>query len=91
MKLIITAKLCGGAEAYKIYIDGEAVVKVRGDKTTTLEVTNEKHTIQLKSGNGKSSIINISPENGEKELKLNFVTHYFRVFREGYFELVGKE
>lgn len=91
MKLIISAQLQGIFEAYNIFIDGEKVIKVRGNKTTVLEVSNEEHTLQLKSGSGKSSIIKIKPSDDSEEIELNFITHYFKAFKEGYFELVGEE
>ena len=89
MRLIISAKLQGVFESYKILIDDEVVAKVRGNKETTLEVSNEEHTLQLKGGSGKSSIIKIAPEAGRDETRLSFITHYSRAFKEGYFELVG--
>lgn len=89
MKIIVRAKLQGFLEAYNILIDGEKVAKIRGDKETTLEVSNEEHTFQLKSANGKSSVIKIQkPEKDEDVLRLNFITHYTYAFKEGYFELV---
>ncbi len=91
MKVIISAKLQGVFESYKILIDEETVAKVRGNKETTLEVSNEEHTLQLKGGSGKSSIIKIKPEDGQDTIKLHFITHYARAFKEGYFELAGTE
>lgn len=91
MKVIISAKLQGPFESYKIIIHDEVVTKVRGNKETTLEVSNEEHTLQLKGGSGKSSIIKIVPENGKDELHLKFVTSYIKAFKEGYFELGGTE
>ncbi len=91
MKLIISAKVQGIFEAYKIFIDDEEIIKVRGDKKTTLEVSDEEHSLQLKSGSGKSSIVKIKPEDGKDSLELYFITHFERAFKEGYFELVGIE
>jgi len=88
MELQISAKLQGVKEAYNIFIDDEKIIKVRGDKVTTLNVSDEPHTLQLKSGSGKSSIINIGKPDKENEIvKLNFSTSYARAFREGYFKL----
>ena len=39
MKLIISAKLQGMFESYNILVDDEKVAKVKGNKTTTLEVS----------------------------------------------------
>ena len=89
MKIIINAKLQGIFESYKIIVDDEIVAKVRGNKETTLEVSNEEHTLQLKGGSGKSSVIKIVPEDGKDEIYLNFITQYSKAFKEGYFELVG--
>ena len=89
MKLIICAKLQGVFEAYNIFVDGEKVTKVRGDKITTLKVSDEEHQVQLKSGSGKSSLIKISkPEKDDEEINLTFTTNYARSFKEGYFELM---
>lgn len=88
MELQISAKLQGILEAYNILIDGEKVAKVRGNKVTTLRVSDEAHTLQLKSGSGKSSIINIGkPEKENEIVKLHFNTNYARAFKEGYFQL----
>lgn len=88
MELQISAKLQGMFEAYNIFIDGEKITKVRGNKITTLKVSDEPHTLQLKSGSGKSSIINIGkPEKENEIVKLNFITSYSRAFKEGYFKL----
>lgn len=91
MKIIISAKLQGLFESYKILVDDEVVQKVRGDKVTTLEVSDEEHTLQLKGGSGKSSIVKILPEDGKDTLNLHFITHYSRAFKEGYFELEDAE
>lgn len=91
MEIVVRAKLQGVLEAYNIFIDGEKVLKVRGNKETTLKVTDEDHTFQLKSANGKSSVIKINkPEKENEVLRLDFITHYFSAFKEGYFELVEK-
>lgn len=56
-----------------------------------MKVTDEDHTFQLKSANGKSSVIKINkPEKENEVLRLDFITHYFSAFKEGYFELVEK-
>ena len=89
MEIIVKAKLQGILEAYNIFIDDEKVAKIRGDKVTTLKVSDEEHTLQLKSANGKSSLIKIDKPQKENDiLYLNFITHYSRAFKEGYFELV---
>ncbi len=88
MKLIISAKLQGMFESYNILVDDEKVAKVRGNKTTTLEVEDSEHTLQLKGGSGKSSIIKISkPKSSDEEVVLNFTTSYAKAFKEGYFQL----
>ena len=43
-------------EAYNIFIDEEKITKVRGNKITTLKVSDDDHEVQLKSMNGKSEI-----------------------------------
>ena len=88
MKIIISAKLQGAFETYKILVDGKVITKVRGDKETTLEVSDEEHNIQLKSASGKSSIIQISPKEEKNIITLKFITKFTRAFKEGYFELM---
>lgn len=92
MKLVISAKLQGILEAYNIIVDDEKVAKVRGNKTTTLEVSDASHTLRLQGVNGKSSLIKISkPKNKDEEVILNFRTIYIRAFKEGYFQLEENE
>lgn len=89
MEVIISAKLQGVFEAYNIMVDGEKVAKVRGNKATTLKLSDEEHTLQLTGGSGKSSIIKLKPTTKNNEvLRLNFITHYSLAFKEGYFELL---
>lgn len=89
MEIIVGAKLQGIMEAYNIFVDGEKVAKVRGNKMTTLKVTDEEHQVQLKGANGKSSIIKISkPELANEKVTLKFNTNYGKAFKEGYFELM---
>lgn len=89
MEVIVSAKLQGIFESYNIIVDNEKVAKVRGDKSTTLKLSDEEHTLQLVGGSGKSSIIKISKPTKQNEcIKLSFITHYFRAFKEGYFELL---
>lgn len=88
MEIIVSVKLQGPAEAYNIFVDGEKIIKVRGDKDTTLKVTDDEHLLQLKSGSGKSSVVKINkPERENETIKLVFSTSYLRAFREGYFKL----
>ena len=89
MKLIISAKLQGIFETYNVFVDGEKVLKVRGDKETTLQMSDEEHQVQLKSGSGKSSIIKINkPKQPNETITLKFKTVPTRPFQEGYFELI---
>ena len=90
MEVIIRAKLQGIFEAYNIMVDDEKVAKVRGNKTTTLKLSDEEHTLQLTGGSGKSSVIKLKkPTKKNEQLTLNFITHYSCAFKEGYFELLG--
>ncbi len=89
MEIIVKVQLQGIFEAYNIFVDDEKVAKVRGEKETTLRVSDEEHTLQLKSGSGKSSPVKISKPSKENEtMTLYFITHFSRAFKEGYFELV---
>ncbi|MBQ9072417.1 MAG: hypothetical protein IJY25_04600 [Bacilli bacterium] len=89
MELRISAKLQGIFETYNIFVDDEKIIKVRGNKTTVLSVSDEEHTVQLKGGSGKSSVIKISkPTKKDECIDLSFITHYSRAFKEGYFELI---
>ena len=87
MNIVVSAKLQGIFESYNIFVDDEKVAKVRGNKTTTLKVDEGSHTLQLKGGSGRSSIIKIDGEKGDT-IELNFITHYSKAFKEGYFELL---
>ena len=89
MELKISAKLQGIFETYNILIDDEIAAKVRGNKATTLLLSDKEHFLQLKGGSGKSSIVKISKPSKKNEcLSLSFITHYSKAFKEGYFELV---
>ena len=87
MKIELSVEVQGLLESYNIFVDGEKVQKVRGPKTVIIEVEPGKHDLQLKSGNGKSSLIKIDGKKGDA-IELRFITHYFKAFKEGYFELV---
>lgn len=73
-------------EAYKVYIDGDFERKVRGTKSVYFELSNSKHTVQLKSWGGKSSIIEVSTEE-DQTIELIFETNWFKAMKEGYFKL----
>ena len=89
MEIIIRAKLQGLFESYNIFVDDKKIAKVRGNKETVLKVSDDAHTIQLKSGSGKSNLIKISKPLEENEsIELSFITHFSRAFKEGYFDLV---
>ena len=87
MELVISARVQGILESYNIFVDDEKVAKVRGTKTTTLSLDAGKHTVRLKGGSGKSSIVKIEGSDGDI-IRLDFITHYSRAFKEGYFEVV---
>lgn len=74
-------------EAYNIFIDDEKVIKVRGNKTTTLKVSDNEHSFQLQSMNGKSELIKIpKPKEKDTVVVLSFTTNWFKTMKEGYFQ-----
>ncbi len=78
-------------EAYNIFVDDEKVLKVRGNKVTTLKVSDDEHTLQLNGSSGKSSVVKISkPHSSNDIVSLEFNTDWACAFKEGYFKLVGE-
>ena len=76
-------------EAYNIFIDEEKITKVRGNKITTLKVSDDDHEVQLKSMNGKSEIIKISKvKNKDDTVTLSFTTDWSKTLKEGYFQQI---
>lgn len=87
MEIIISVQV-KPAEAYNIIIDNEQAAKIRGNKITTVKLSNDNHTLQIKSMNGKSSLIKINQlEKQDKPMSFNFITNWSKAFKEGYYEL----